>query len=103
MIGCEYKTWYKGLFLHHIRKAVGLHVNMDNHWEIFRFPQSLYTPAGAISIDKTQQISSRFMFIFISLRDSDIRELILRNKMAFQKCHATGNPLKNFVFEETEK
>jgi len=64
--------------MHHIRKAVGLHVNTETIENCSGFPQSLYTPAGAISFGKTRQLASKFIFIFSSFRDSDIRELILR-------------------------
>jgi hypothetical protein len=64
--------------MHHIRKAVGLHVNMETIENFSGFPHSLYTPAGAISFDKTRQLASKFMFIFSSFHDSDTRELILR-------------------------
>jgi hypothetical protein len=64
--------------MHHIRKAVGLHVNMEAIENCSGFPQSVYTPAGAISYNKTRQLASKFMFIFRLFRDSDIRQLILR-------------------------
>lgn len=43
------------------------------------------------------------MFIFISFRDSDIHELILRKQMALKKSYATGYPPKKIVFKQTEK
>jgi len=42
--------------MHHIQKAVGLHVNMATTENFSGFPQSLYTPAGAIPFDKTDNL-----------------------------------------------
>jgi len=64
--------------MHYIRKSVGLRVNVETIENCSGFPQTLYTPAGAISFDKTRHLASKFMFIFSSFRDSDTRELILR-------------------------
>jgi hypothetical protein len=64
--------------MHRIQKAVSWHVNMETIENCSGFPQSLYTPAGAISFDKTRQLASKFLFMFSSFRDSDIHELILR-------------------------
>jgi hypothetical protein len=59
--------------MNHIQKAVSWHVNMETIEKSSGFPQSLYTPAGAISFDKTRQLTSKCMFIFSLLRDSDIQ------------------------------
>jgi len=87
--------------MHHIRKAVGLHVNMEIIQNCSGFPHSLYKPAGAISFDKTRHLASKFMLICISFRDSDTRELISRKQIAIQKCYTSGNPPKNVVFKQT--
>jgi hypothetical protein len=58
--------------MHHIRKAVGLHVNMETIENISGFPQPLYTPAGTVSYNKKRQHASKFMLIFSSFHYSDI-------------------------------
>ena len=89
--------------MHHVQKAVGWHLNTETIENCSGFPQSLYTPAGAISSDKTRQLASKFMFIFSSFRDFDTHELIWESRWNLKKSYVTGNRHKNFVFKQTEK